>query len=324
MTDGKEDYVISNNDIIDTDLLNPRGGGLGSDDEADDLLTPRGKEACRGKIYHMQKQRKSGKSFKHHLQPCCHGKMLLSHLEICFQGTVRSFSDISSFMEWENSMKGSSKVIGIRGVAATNGHGDPLLSHFVTLTLNLPPPPCWRHRRIGFLQKRCGHRFAKEGAVMRREEIAHEEAASIRRIILGIGDVIMQDAPPAAVTFEVGQEAPPTSVTSEAEQANPPFLMTSEAKGYKRGLQGQNSRLCPSPELTTNLSFFTLQYLPALSPLSAQDGSATQLSWLEREAVRMRGRPWELPGGDRRHPQKYYPIWITWQHMTDERKGLVI
>ena len=166
-----------------------------------------------------------------------------------------------------NFVKGSSKVSGIRGVAVTHGHGDLLLSHFVTLTLNLPPPR-WRCRRIGFLQKRCGHRLAEEGVVIRTEENAREEAGSIRRATLSIGDVIMQDAPPAAVTSEAGQEAPPTSMTSEAEQATPPLLMTSEAEGYKRGLQGQNSRLCPSPELPTNLSLSSLSSISQPSPPS--------------------------------------------------------
>ena len=74
MTDGKEDYVISNNDVIGTDLLNPRGGGLGSDDETDDLLTAKGERPMGGKSDHMQKQRKRGKSFKRHSQPAAVGR----------------------------------------------------------------------------------------------------------------------------------------------------------------------------------------------------------------------------------------------------------
>ena len=41
-TDGKEGYIIINNDVIYNGSRNPKGGGLGDDDEADDLLTPRG------------------------------------------------------------------------------------------------------------------------------------------------------------------------------------------------------------------------------------------------------------------------------------------
>ena len=41
-TNGKEDYVIANNDVICNDSWIPRVGAPGSDDEADDLLTLKG------------------------------------------------------------------------------------------------------------------------------------------------------------------------------------------------------------------------------------------------------------------------------------------
>ena len=219
VTNGRKDYVIRNNDIISNNLLNPRGEAPGSDDEADDLLTSKGGRSMRGNIAHMQKQRRKGKPFKRHLQPCRRRKMLLSHLEICFQDAVRSFSDVSSFLGWVNSVEGPSKVVGIQGVGAKDGHGDSLCDSHPQYSTTI------RRRRIGFLQKQCGHRLSEEGAVMRTEERACEAAASFRRVTPGNGDVIMQEAPPAVVTSEAEQETPHPSVTSEAER-------------YKRGFQG--------------------------------------------------------------------------------------
>ena len=39
-TDGKEGYIISNNDIIYNDSVNPQREGLGDDEEADDFVDP--------------------------------------------------------------------------------------------------------------------------------------------------------------------------------------------------------------------------------------------------------------------------------------------
>ena len=159
--------------------------------------------------------------------------MLPSHIEICFQGFVHAFLDFSSFAAWVNSIQGASKVNGICGVGVKHGHRNHLLSHFVTLDLHLQGLP--GRRCIGFLQKRCGHRLAEEGAVRRTEENAREMGESFRpvgeredRLVTpGHDDVDLQVAPPTA--------------------------MTSEAKGCKSNPQAQEFRLCPSSESSTNL-----------------------------------------------------------------------
>ena len=154
--------------------------------------------------------------------------MLLSHIEVCFQGSVLTFKDIPSFATWVQSVEGSSKVIRIHGVGAQQGHGDPLLSHFVTLELHLQGPPgCWQRRRIGYLCKRCGHRPIKREAVMRNggkareeEEVYRPTAEGFRRVTLSCSDVSLQEAPPTAVT--------------------------SEAEGYKCDSRAKGERLCQS------------------------------------------------------------------------------
>ena len=231
--------------------------------------------------------------------------MLLSHIEVCFQGSVLAFQDIPSFAAWVNSVEGTSKVIGIRGVGARHGHGDPLLSHFVTLDLHIEGPPgCWRRRCIGYLQKRCGHRLAEGEAVKRTEEKARGMGEvfrpvekEVRRVTPSNGDVSLQEAPPTAVT--------------------------SEAEGY---ISGPRAREIDSVHRSSRLKISSLFSLSSsiqrFLPLSAHDGSATSLSSLEREAIRTRGRPWDYRGADWGNLKQYYPVWITWQRMTKERKGL--
>ena len=91
----------------------------------------------------MQKQKIRDRPFKHHSQPRRCRNMLLSHIEICFQGSVCAFPDFSSFAARVNSIQGASKVISIRGIGAKHGHGNPLLSHFVTLDLHLAAASHW-------------------------------------------------------------------------------------------------------------------------------------------------------------------------------------
>ena len=116
-------------------------------------------------------------------------------------------------------------------------------------------------------------------------------------------------------------------------QEAPPIVMTSEAQGYKSSLHAEELRLCPlSESLQPLLSVFSSeslqqtlalqQHRPNYPALSADDGSATQLSSLEREALRTRGRPWDAPG-PRRSLRQCYPIWCMWHRMSEERKGLV-
>ena len=110
-------------------------------EEACGLLTPNEGRPIGSTMASIQKQKKRGKNFKRHSLPCRRRKMLLLHIEVCFQESVLAFNDIPSFATWMQSVEGSSKVIGIRGVGAEQGHGDPLLSHLVTLELNLQWPP---------------------------------------------------------------------------------------------------------------------------------------------------------------------------------------
>ena len=69
----------------------------------------------------MQKQRKRGRSFKRQSSPLRSRKMTFECIEVCFQGSVRAFMEVSSFVAWVNSIPGPSLVIGIRGVGAKEG-----------------------------------------------------------------------------------------------------------------------------------------------------------------------------------------------------------
>ena len=116
----------------------------------------------------MQKQRKRGRSFRRQSLPHHPSKVSFERIEVCFQGSVRAFMEIPFFVNWMNSIQGPSQVIGIRGVSAKGGPDNQELSDFMTSVLNIKRAPGrWRRLRIGFLQKRCGHRLAEEGAVRR-------------------------------------------------------------------------------------------------------------------------------------------------------------
>ena len=116
----------------------------------------------------MQKQRKRGRSFRRQASPHRFRKMTFECIEVCFQRSVRAFMEVPSFVAWVNSIPGPSRVIGIRGVGAKEGHDSQELGNFVTSVLRTEGAPGrWRRRRIRFLQKQCGHHLAKEGAVKR-------------------------------------------------------------------------------------------------------------------------------------------------------------
>ena len=126
----------------------------------------------------MQKQRKRGRSFRPRSSPHRSRKMTFERIEVCFQGSVRAFMEVPSFVAWVNSIPGPSRVIGIRDAGAKEGPDGQELGIFVTSVLRIEGTPGrWRRRRIGFLQKRCGHHLAKEGAVKRtaRNESRKEE-----------------------------------------------------------------------------------------------------------------------------------------------------
>ena len=81
----------------------------------------------------LHKQRKRGRSFRRQSLSCRPKKMSLANIEICFQGSVRAFSDIASFTAWVNSVRGPSKVIGIRGISAKSGPGNHALSDMTSV-----------------------------------------------------------------------------------------------------------------------------------------------------------------------------------------------
>ena len=113
-------------------------------------------------------QRKRGRSFRRQSSHHHSRKMTFERIEVCSQGSVRAFMKVSSFIAWVNSIPRPSRGIGIRGVGDKEGPDSQELGNFVTPVLRIEGAPgCWRRRRIGFLQKRCGHRVAKEGAVKR-------------------------------------------------------------------------------------------------------------------------------------------------------------
>ena len=116
-------------------------------------------------------------------------------------------------------------------------------------------------------------------------------------------------------------------------QEAPPIVMTSEARGYKYSLQADERALCPTSEsLQPLLSVFSSeslqhplqqqQHRPIYPAVSADDGSDTQLSSLEREALRTRGQPWNAPG-PRRTLRQCYPVWRMWHRMSENLMGLV-
>ena len=228
-------------------IRGPLQGGRSTDvgEEGNSLTTNGGRPigSTTDKIKKKIKKKKD-KNFKRHSLSRRRRKMLLSHIEVCFQGSVLAFKDVASFPTWVQSIQGSSKVIGICGVGAQHGFGDPLLSHFVTLELHLQGPPgYWQRRRIGYLRKRCGHRSIEEEAVKRDEEKASEEvqefrpvAESFRHVAESFSDVNLQKAPPTAVT--------------------------SETAGYKYDPRAKEERLCQSQRSSLNLSLLPDQQQP--------------------------------------------------------------
>ena len=250
----------------------------------------------------MQKQRKR--------------KMTFERIEVCFQGSVRAFMEVPSFVAWVHSIPGPSCIIGIQGVGAKEGPDSQELGNFVTSVLRIEGAPGhWRRCRIGFLQKQCGHHLAKEGAVKRTagNESRKEEKD------FSPAEMLENRITPSL--HEVGlQEAPPT-------------IVTSEAKVYKYRPQADCKRLRPLPELLQPiLSAYSSeplqhpqqhqQHNQLFPPVSADDGDGKQLSSLEREALRTRGRPWDAPG-PRRSLWQCFPIWRMWNLMSEQHKGLV-
>ena len=105
MTSGKENYVISSNDVISNDSWTLQGGRPGDVEEACDLLTPNEGRPIGSNMANIQKQKKRGRNFKRHSLPHCRRKMLLSDIEVYFQGSALTFKDIPSFAAWVQSVE---------------------------------------------------------------------------------------------------------------------------------------------------------------------------------------------------------------------------
>ena len=257
------------NDVISDDSMRHQEGGPREDEEAGDLLTPKGGgggvfTGDEGVI--MQKQRKRGRSFRHQSSPHRFRKMTFECIEVCFQGSVRAFMEVASFVAWVNSIPGPSHAIGIRGVGTKEGPDSQELGNFVTSVLHIEGAPGrWRRRHTGFLQKRCGHRLAKEGAVKRT--VGNESGTEEK----DFSPVEMLENRITPSLRDVGLlEAPPTIVTSEAE-------------GYKHRPQANCKALRPLPEslqpIISDYSSESLQHpqqrqqhSQLFPPVSADDG----------------------------------------------------
>ena len=149
---GKKAYVIANNDIISNDSMDHPGEGPRDDERAGDLLTPKGGTFTGGMEAIMQKQRKRGRTFRRQSLPHRSRKMFFECIEVSFQGSVRAFMEIPSFVDWVNSIQGPSHVIGIRVVTAKGGPDSQELSDFMISVLHIEGAPgSWRQRRIVFL-----------------------------------------------------------------------------------------------------------------------------------------------------------------------------
>ena len=133
------------------------------------------------------------------------------------------------------------------------------------------------------------------GKAREEEEVYRPVAEGFRRVTLSRSDVSLQEAPPTAVT--------------------------SEAEGHKCGPRAKGEQLCQSQWSSLDLPRLPIQQQPLSPALSASDGTATSLSSVEREAIRMRGRPWMCCGADLNNLPQYYPVWITWKRMSKERKS---
>ena len=235
--------------------------------------------------------------------------MTFERIEVCFQGSVRAFMEVSSFNAWVNSIPGPSRVIGIQGVGAKDGPDSQELGNFVTSVLRIEGAPGrWSRRRIGFLQNRCGHRLVKEGAVRRmaRNESGGEE----------------EDFSPAEMLKKTNN----LSLRDVDLQEAPPSIMMPEDEGYKYRPQANCKALRPLPDsMKPILSAYSSESLQhpqqhqqskqLFPPISADDGNDKQLSSLEREALRTKGQPWDVPG-PRRSPRECFPILRMWNHMS--------
>ena len=166
---GKEVNVINNKDVNPDDSTRHQEGGPREDKVTGDLLTPKqlgGGVSVGDEGVIMQ--RKKGRSFRRQSSHHHSRKMTFESIEVCFQGSVRVFMEVSSFNVWVNSIPGPSRVIDIRGVGAKDGPNSQELGNFVTSVFRIEGAPGrWRRRYIRFMQKRCGHCLAGEGAVKR-------------------------------------------------------------------------------------------------------------------------------------------------------------
>ena len=89
-----ENYVISSNDVTSSDSRTPQGERSDDVEEACDLLAPNEGRPIGSTMANIQKQKKRGRNFKRHSLPRRRRKMLLSHIEVCFQGSVLAFKVI--------------------------------------------------------------------------------------------------------------------------------------------------------------------------------------------------------------------------------------
>ena len=179
---------------------------------------------------------------------------------------------VSSFVTWVNSIPGPSRVVGIWGVGAKEGPYRRELGNFVTSVLRIEGAPGrWMWRRIRFLQKRCGHRLAKEGAVRRmagNESGGEEKDFSPTEMLSKTNNLSLQDVDL--------QEAPPSIVTSEAEgyKYRPQANCKALPESLQHILSAYSSESLQHPQQHQQSS----QLFP---PISADNGNDKQLSSLE-------------------------------------------
>ena len=100
MTPGKENCIIYHDDATGNDSWTPQGGRPADVEEEGDSLTPIGGRPIGGTADRIQKMKKKGKNFKSYSLPRRHKKMLLSHIKVCFRGSVLAFKDVASFTTW--------------------------------------------------------------------------------------------------------------------------------------------------------------------------------------------------------------------------------
>ena len=108
---GKKAYVIANNDVISNDSMDHPGKGPRDNERADDLLTLKGGTFMGGMEAILQKQRKRARTFRVQSLPHRSRKMSFECIEVSFQGSVRDFMEILSFVAWVNSIQGPSRSL---------------------------------------------------------------------------------------------------------------------------------------------------------------------------------------------------------------------